>query len=113
MAEVEVRQETIPIYVREGSVIPMKGENGMEFHIFPGSKLHGECYLDNGKLNPLYQLYVINGTWDNRTINLYVEKTGNEEKRNKLFFVSEGNIEKFTINGEVQKADENKIEFLL
>ncbi|MCL5989129.1 MAG: glycoside hydrolase family 31 protein [Candidatus Thermoplasmatota archaeon] len=113
LVEIEVRQETVPVYVREGSVIPMKGENGIEFHIFPGSKLHGECYLDNGKLNPLYQLYVINGTWDNRTINLYVEKTGNEEKVNKLLFVIEGNIEKFIINGVVQSVDGNKIEIML
>ena len=113
IVEVEIKPETIPIYVKAGSIIPMKGKDRIEFHIFQGAELHGECYLDDGKLNPLYQFYTIEGTWNDRTIDLHVYKTGNERKENKLYFICEGNVEKFTINGEVKKVVENKVEFMV
>ncbi len=51
--DINVNIEDIPLFVKEGSIIPMD-RDGLEFHIFPG-KLDGFTYYDDdSKLQPKF-----------------------------------------------------------
>jgi len=108
--ESPVERERIPIYVRSGAVIPMQGKESVELHIFPGNHLHGECYIDDGKINPVFEYYSISGEWDGETVNIRVEKDGNMDVKNKLQIVFEGKLYRLFINGMETELVNNEAE---
>ncbi len=106
----DITLDTIPLYVRSGSVIPMQGNDSIELHIFSGEDLHGECYIDDGNLNPIFAYYHISGKQKDETVKLNTKKIGSSEKKNKFTFVFESPVKKFVINGEELVLSNNQTE---
>lgn len=55
--ESETREDSIPVLVSEGSMIPMEEEGRIVVHVFPGDHGSGTLYLDDDTIDPAYCRY--------------------------------------------------------
>lgn len=47
----------LPVFVREGSIIPAGMNGKITLHIYLGNKCEGYIYIDDGRLEPSYKIY--------------------------------------------------------
>ena len=59
---VKVSIDSIPVFMRAGSIIPMENDSSLEFHVYSGQTLRGEVYLDDGKPDGEYLFINLSGT---------------------------------------------------
>jgi alpha-glucosidase len=84
--EEEIEESSIPVYIREGSVIPREDER-VHFDIYPGGDFSFTYYSDDDRLKPNFRTIRFTGRSDGDSFSISYEQDGNLKEEEEINLV--------------------------
>jgi alpha-glucosidase len=77
--DIEVSLDTIPIFVKGGTILPLEEDGGIDFHIYPypGHSTSSHNYFDDGDGYGSYRVDFYHVSFENNSMNIKRETVGN------------------------------------
>jgi alpha-glucosidase len=83
--EEEIVENRIPVYIREGSIIPREGEN-LRFDIYPSADFSFTYYSDDDKIKQNFRTIKFIGRSDRGSFSIEYEQGGSKKEVEKISF---------------------------